>query len=285
MIFRKINIFILSFFVGILFWGILGKTVYVSESREEQSAKLKAEIEQYEKEIDRLKNQASTLSNQIAQYDAQIKLTKLKITQTEEKISLLGGRIGQLESSLTVLTNAFNSRVVQTYKMSKLGEPFFLMITAKDLSDAVYSFHYIKKVQEADHDLLERLINAQENYRTEKTDQERLQGELTDQKSSLDAQKVAKSTLLSQTKNNEKRYQQLLAQAKSEFEAIQAIIAGKGEEQEIGKISQGARIASIIQGASCNSDGSHLHFIVKSGDSTQNPFSYLKSVDFENCSG
>jgi hypothetical protein len=169
--------------------------------------------------------------------------------------------------------------------MSKLGEPFFLMITAKDLSDAVYIFHYIKKVQEADHDLLERLINAQENYRTEKTDQERLQGELTDQKSSLDAQKVAKSTLLSQTKNNEKRYQQLLAQAKSEFEAIQAIIAGKGEEQEIGKISQGARIASIIQGASCNSDGSHLHFIVKSGDSTQNPFSYLKSVDFENCSG
>ena len=92
--------------------------------------------------------------------------------------------------------------------------------------------------------------------------------------------------LLVVTRNDEKRYQSLLAAAKSEFEAIQAIIAGQGDETEIGPVEQGARIASIIQGASCNSSGSHLHFIVRQGDIALNPFAYLSSgIGVENCSG
>ena len=83
-----------------------------------------------------------------------------------------------------------------------------------------------------------------------------------------------------------KKYQQLLATARAEFEAIQAIIAGKGEEEEVGSVSQGQRIASLIQGPSCNSSGEHLHFMASKGNNTVNPFSYLKGgVDHENCSG
>ncbi len=52
------------------------------------------------------------------------------------------------------------------------------------------------------------------------------------------------------------------------------------------KVSEGEKIASIIQGASCNSSGAHLHFIVTSGGNTQNPFNYLKSgIEYRNCSG
>ena len=90
---------------------------------------------------------------------------------------------------------------------------------------------------------------------------------------------------MEQTRNDEKKYQQLLSAARAEFEAIQAIIAGKGQEEEVGKVSQGQRIASIIQGPSCNSSGGHLHFIVSQSGNTQNPFSQLKNIDFENCSG
>jgi len=99
-------------------------------------------------------------------------------------------------------------------------------------------------------------------------------------------QKAAKDNLLKLTKNDEKRYQSLLAAARSELEAIQAIIAGKGQETQIGSVGQGQRIASIIQGASCNSSGQHLHFIVSQGGAVQNPFNYLKSgIAFNNCSG
>jgi len=257
-----------------------------AETEQEKFERLTKEIEQYEGEINKLKSQASTLSNLIAQYDAQIRLTTLKITQTEEKILLLGGRIDQLEVSLQSLTNAFSSRVVRTYKMSRLSAPYLLVVSSPDLTSAFTSYQYLKKIQNADHELLLRLEKAQASYEEEKTDQERLQKELEDQKKVLGSQKAAKTNLLEQTKNDERKYQQLLAQVRAEFEAIQAIIAGKGDENEVGKVSQGARIASIIQGPSCNSSGSHLHFIISQNGAVQNPFSYLKNgVDFENCSG
>ncbi|KKQ51323.1 MAG: hypothetical protein US72_C0018G0015 [Microgenomates group bacterium GW2011_GWC1_38_12] len=257
-----------------------------AESESEKLERLSNEIEQYEQELGKLKSQASTLSNQIAQYDAQIRLTTLKIAQTEEKILLLGGRIDQLETSLTALTKAFTSRVVYTYKMSRLNEAYLMLIFSSDLNSAISSFHYLQKIQEADRDLLVRLEKAQVDYRDQKSDQEELQGQLEEQKSVLGAQKTAKAVLLEQTRNDERRYQQLLSAVRAEFEAIQAILAGKGQEEEVGKVSVGQRIASIIQGASCNSSGSHLHFIIRQGTATQNPFSYLRSgIDYENCSG
>jgi peptidoglycan hydrolase CwlO-like protein len=285
---KKIFVLLILFAFGIflLRGSDFQSGIVKAETEAERLERLSREIQQYESEITKLKSQASTLSNQIAQYDAQIRLTSLKITQTEEKILLLGGRIDQLETSLQVLTRAFTSRAVQTYKMSRLNEPYVLLMSAPDLEMAVSSFHYLQKIQENDRDLLVRLEKAQISYEEEKVDQEELQSQLEEQKIVLGAQKSAKANLLEQTRNDEKKYQSLLASARSEFEAIQAIIAGKGSEEEVGKVSQGQRIASVIQGASCNSSGEHLHFIVGQKGNTQNPFSYLRGgVDFENCSG
>jgi len=257
-----------------------------AESEQERLQKISKEIEEYAKQIERLQSQVSTLSNQIAQYDAQIKLATLKVSQTQEKISLLGGRIVLLEDSLDSLSGAFSSRVVRTYKMARLNEPYILLMTSSDIKEAVSSFFYLKKIQEADRDLMVRLEKAQVVYKEEKVEQEDLQRQLQEQKSVLNAQKAAKTKLLSDTRNDEKKYQQLLATARSEYEAIQAIIAGRGSETEVGKVSQGQRIASIIQGPSCNSSGPHLHFIIAQNGNTQNPFGHLKSgIDFENCSG
>ncbi|KKQ25214.1 MAG: hypothetical protein US62_C0004G0014 [Candidatus Woesebacteria bacterium GW2011_GWA1_37_8] len=288
---RKITLLLFIFFFAVFYsqqvsnTGFNGK-VLLAQSEEEKLTKLKNDIEQYEKELARLTSAASTLQNQIAQFDTQIKLTQLKIAQTEEQINLLGGRIDRLGESLTSLTTAFNERAVQTYKMAILGQPLYLLVTAPNLNQAVSSYHYLKRIQNDDMDLLNRLQNAQDLYKTQKTDQEKLQADLEKQRANLASQKNAKASLLTQTKNDEKKYQQLLASAKSEFEAIQAIISGRGEEEKVGPVSAGARIASIIDGPSCNSSGRHTHFIVKDGANVQNPFSYLKpGIDFENCSG
>ncbi len=274
------------FALGMLSGGWNRGLVIVSQSEEEKLQKLKTEIEQYEAELKRLSGQAATLQNQIAQFDTQIKLTQLKISETEEKISLLGGRIDRLSQSAEVLSNAFNTRVVETYKIVKLGQPLYILISSQNLTQAVTSYHYLRRIQSEDMVLLRKLQDTKKEYQEEKTDQEKLQNDLEKQKAILASQKNAKASLLAQTRNDEKKYQQLLASARSEFEAIQAIIAGRGDEEKVGQVSQGARIASIIDGPSCNSSGRHLHFIVKEGTNVQNPFSFLRAgVDFENCSG
>ena len=284
-------------FVALLFLTLIGFlfTNKVSAQACQDISNLNDRIKCYENELGRLSAQSKTLSNQIAQFDAQIRLTTLKISQTEEKIALLGGRIDQLETSLDALSNAFSSRAVETYKMVRVGDAFLILISAPDLTGAVSRFHYLQKIQEADRDLLSRLQAAQITYQGEKTDQETLQKQLGEQKKTLDSQKVAKAYLLAVTRNDEKKYQQLLAQARAEYEAIQAIIAGKGTETQAGHVNEGQKIASIArwedwkagkESNTCNSSAAHVHFIVrKSGGITDNPFSHLGGIDYENCSG
>lgn len=256
----------------------------VSSQECDNLCELNKKIDEYQKEIGRLQSQANTLSNQISQFNAQIQLTQLKIDQTTEKILLLGGRIDQLETSLGSLTDAFSSRVVETYKMARLGDILFFLMSSGDLSDAVSRYRYLKKIQEADRDLLVRLQKAQNAYVAEKTDQEDLQNELENQSKVLGAQKEAKAQLLSVTKNDEQKYQQLLAKALAEVEAISAIIAGKGTETQVGAVSEGQRIASIIPTSSACSNGAHLHFEVVKDGGHQNPAGYLapKGIVWDN---
>jgi peptidoglycan hydrolase CwlO-like protein len=274
----------LSVLVALLLgFGLLSPNGIFANQLEE----LQKKIEEYQSQVNLLSSQAKTLSNQIAQFDAQINLTTLKISQTEEKIILLSGRIDQLEDSLDSLTEAFSSRAVETYKLSKVENGMAFILSATDLNEAVSRYHYLQRIQEADRSLLIRLQEAQTTYIGEKVDQEELQQVLGAQKVQLDSQKAAKAYLLTATKNDEKKYQQLLAQARSEYEAIQAIIAGRGKETEVGFVNQGQRIANVIPTASCNSSAAHLHFIVrKPGGITDNPFSHLQGgVSYENCSG
>jgi len=229
----------------------------------------------FEKELGRLGAQSKTLANQIAQFDAQIRLTTLKISQTEEKIALLGGRIDQLEGSLDALSTAFSSRAVETYKMSRVGDPLLILISAPDLNGAVSRFHYLQRIQEGDRDLLSRLQSAQTTYKEEKTDQETLQAELEKQKANLDAQKRAKNALLSQTKNDEKMYQQLLAQALAEKAAIErALVSGV----KVGPVKRGDPIGLVgNSGYPGCSTGKHLHFEIRKNNAWIDPAPYLQN--------
>ena len=178
--------------------------------------------------VSQLSSQAKTLKGQVAQFDAQIKLTILKIADTESKIELLGGRINQLEISLNDLSDAFASRAVETYKLSKFEKGFFFVLSATDVNDAVSRYHYLQKIQEEDRNLLGRLQEAQTTYQGQKTDQETLHAQLKTQQANLNAQKTAKNNLLKATQNDESKYQSLLSQAKAQLAAFKSFVTRQG---------------------------------------------------------
>src|SRR5690606_8684806 len=90
--------------------------------------------------------------------------------------------------------------------------------------------------------------------------------------------------LLELTKNDEKRFQSELAQKIAELEAIQSIIAGKGDETKVGEVDKGDKIANVIPGPSTCSSGAHLHLEVAKDGTHRNPADYLssKSVVWDN---
>lgn len=247
---------------------------------------IQQEIATYEKELHRLNLQAATLANQIAQYDAQIKLTTLRIEEIGARIDLIAGRISGLKDSVESLSAVHNQRVVEEYKYYRADTPLMFFIFNGDLSAVLKHYTYLRRIQNEDAVILSRLTAAKDNYENQKKEQEKLFEQLKLQEASLANQKKAKANLLLVTKNDEKKYQNLLASARAEYEAIQAIISGRGAETEVGDVSEGATIASIIQGSSCNSSGSHLHFIVGTNGQVKNPFEFLSGgISAENCSG
>lgn len=227
---RFFKLIILSFVLvlfGVLSSGSL-KAAECDDIPTDTKENTTKKIECLSAKVGQLGSQANTLKNQISQFDYKIKLTTLKIAQTQAQIDMLGGRIDQLTDSLNQLTDAFNGRVLESYKLSRFDSNIYFVMSATDVTGAASRFHYLKKIEEEDRDLLTRLKNVQSNYQGQKQDQEVLQKQLEDEKSKLGLQKSAKNNLLTATKNDEVKYQSLLSQAKAQLAAFNRFVASQG---------------------------------------------------------
>ncbi|OGD89354.1 hypothetical protein A3A54_01660 [Candidatus Curtissbacteria bacterium RIFCSPLOWO2_01_FULL_39_62] len=297
---KRLTIFLLLPLSLLIFSTTRIHGVSLEECENDSSANINECIDLFSQKIDELGNQKNTLASQIAQYDTQIKVTQLKISeatntieQLEKEIGVLGFRIGYVSESIGRLEELVKKRIVATYQQSFTSN-LELILASDDFADVMLRLQYLKQVQENDKKVLASLQETRSNYANQKDEREEKQAAIEENKNkleilgaSLDAQRKDKAAFLAVTKNDESRYQQLLSQARAEFEAIQAIIAGGGVETQVGQVNQGQKIATIIQGASCNSGGTHIHFTVRRpGGVTDNPFKYLKAgVSYEENSG
>lgn len=243
-----------------------------------------------------LSNQKKTLSSQIAQFDSQIQITQLKIKESqttidrlEKEITALSARIGFINVSLDKLEILLKKRIVATYQQSYISD-LELLVTSNGFSDLILKAQYLKQVQENDRRILLNLQQTKANYSNQKDEREVKQAQIEESKKklealkvSLDSQKVEKQSFLAATKNDEAKYQNLLAQAQAE----QAIVFGGGTETFIRDVSQGEPIGSIASHSASPgcSTGAHLHFEVHKDNSVQNPNSYLRPGGYSYPSG
>lgn len=282
-----------------LWFGILFFLLFLPIlSARGQEADVNKTIEELTKKISQLQQEENTLSKQISLLDSQISLTTLRIstirsaiTKLTAEIDELAGEIERLEELLTRRTELVLRRIPESYKRKSTSQ-FGMLFLSSSFSDFVARIKYISTIQEHDAALLFQLKATQNNFEErkglreeKKITQEKLKKQLEQESAALASQKKDKQILLTQTRNSESVYQQLLAQARAEQQAIKGIIAGRGVEVKVGSIKAGERAASIISGKSCNSSGTHLHFIVEKNGVTENPFNYLKNISYENCSG
>lgn len=243
--------------------------------------------------------QITTLKSELQRFDASIAITIAQIYKTvaeieklEGEIAALSSKIGNLDISLDQLSTILVKRIAETYKKGRI-DAFALLLSSDNFSEFVGRYKYLRVIQLHDRKLMVQMETVRTNYVDQRTVKEEKQEELEAARKKLEAQKLVlaqqkadRQRLLEATQNDEKRYQALIASARAELIAIKGILAGQGKEVESGHVSEGQKIASLIQGASCNSSGTHLHFMISQGNETHNPFSYLSgNVSAENCSG
>ncbi len=290
---RKKSILAILMLIPLIFFTRLVfslECVQISDTKQRESCLIQ--------QLNNLARTESTLRSEIQYMDTQIALTTLKIQQTEEKIAttqkeieILDTRIEGLDTSLNYLSRLLVERIIEGYKKRSVSI-FNLLFDSSNASELIGKIKYMKTAQDNNQKVLVQVQETKLNFEEQKKLREEkkieldnLKKTLDNQKATLNNQRLAKQKVLEMTRNDEKIYQQLLEQTRAEYAAIQGIIARKGSETELRQVKKGEMIASVIQGASCNSSGGHLHFIVEENNNVANPFGYLKSVDYTNCSG
>lgn len=238
-----------------------------------------------------LKAALDILNSKIRLTQAQIKQTTVQIVSLEKDVVTLSTVLTDLDKTLSQLTKIHLARVRESY-IRRDPNSLTLFLSSDSFAKFFTRIRYLSIIKARDQLILSEMETARLNYDTQKNAKVTKQQEVKELKTRLDRQQTdlssqqrSKNDLLVQTKNDEARYQSLLSQARSELEAINAIIAGNGNEKEVRDVSQGEVIASVINQPSCNSSGAHLHFIISDNSLTKNPFDYLKPIDSFNCSG
>ncbi len=199
-----------------------------------QIESLEAEIAAFQKQLDVLGSQKNTLQSTIdtltlsqKQLAAQIQLTQSKIATANLEIQKLSSSIGDKEETITANQEAIAKimrRTAQDERMPliaslisshSLGAAWQLTDQAvqfnRALSDDINELRTAKSELAADRDLVS----------SEKDKLVILHTDLTLQKRSVDVSKQTQQQLLSQTKNQEKNYQRLIAQKEAAEKAFE----------------------------------------------------------------
>jgi len=250
----------------------------------EKIACLQSKISEKQSQAQTLSNLISVLNGQISVQELQIRQTKLQISKLINEVEQLGTRIAGLNTSLDRMSLAMIERVDLSYKRRETN-PFYLLMNSDSLSRFVSKYKYIQIVQSRTADVMKQSETQKINYDQQKALKEEKQKEIEDtrkllenQQGQLTTQRGDQQALLQQTQNDEKKYQEELSRTLAESGAIKSIVAGRGEEIKIGEVKEGDKIATIIQGASPCSNGTHLHFEVVKNGMHENPSNFLKSV-------
>lgn len=244
-----------------------------------------------EDKIEESKAQKITLNNTISIISGKINLQELRIAQTENEVDKLekqldelNSRINGLDLSLDRLTSMLVERIRAQYKESRVS-PFVALASSGSFSDMFAREQYVNLASEQTALAMQRAELQKMVYDQEKELKELKQAEVEDKQQELQSeqnvltqQRGEQQFLLKETQNNEARYQAELAKTLAELNAIQSIIAGKGNEAEVGEVEAGDKIASIIVGASTCSTGTHLHFEVVRKGVNRDPAAYLKPI-------
>jgi murein DD-endopeptidase MepM/ murein hydrolase activator NlpD len=195
----------------------------------QQIKDLDAEIKAYNSKISQTQGEAKTLKDALNKLEVRrvglakdISYTKLRINQAEQNITFTEGKIQNTESTLKKLKSDL-AQSLRSLAHNELTLPYFVSALGNNaqLSDALDVTKRGSELTSAINQKARALVDVKTTLSVQKASYEQnknvllsLNQTLTGQKQLVDQTSKDKNTLLSETKNKETAYQQLLAERK-----------------------------------------------------------------------
>lgn len=203
-------------------------------SHNDKIRQLEAEIKEYEKQIQAIGNEAKTLQDAIKVLDinqkkitAEVQKTEANIQKTNATIVSLGGEIGDAEKKIASNKEAIKEALsgIRERDEASLIETFLSNKSISEIFDEYESAtQFQEKVRTQSQELAvhkNELSDKKTSTEAEKNKLLSLKSELADQNKMLDLNKKEKNDLLSATMNKETEYKKILAERQAEKERFE----------------------------------------------------------------
>lgn len=204
------------------------------DQKNEEIKKLEAQANQYQATLQGIGKQANTLQSQIQTIDQTIKKLATNVQLTNTKISRANLEIQELGIGIASTSNAIDierghlASFVSMLASSDRETPLEILMKNETVSAFFTSIDSLVHIEESIQGLLGQLRKNREDLQTRKTATEQkkqelktLASQLADQKALQEYERRERATLLAETKNQEQRYQSLLADVQKKRDALQ----------------------------------------------------------------
>ncbi len=184
---------------------------------------LNAEIDKYQSELNKTSAQAKTLQNAVKTLDLTSKKLNTDLKVTNEKINSATLQLKQLSNDINAKSSAIDknkaalSEAVRSLSEADQASFIETLLTYDNISTFWNHVTTLEQFQTEVADKVNQLKELKQGLETnkQKTESKKveltsLQGQLSDQKQSVEVTKSTKTQLLTETKNKESNYQKIL---------------------------------------------------------------------------
>jgi len=202
-------------------------------AQETKRIELEKKAQEYQSIINQKKGEIKTLNNQVAIFNAQINKLQIEINITEDDIDQTKLEILQLEYGIDETEESIDSQrsnlgqiiqIISEYDQTSQVE---WILGSQDFSDFFNQLTYLDNLQNGVKEKVEQLKNLKEKLNNDKESEEQKKERLEESKKQLDNQKWSlasqrrtKQNLVSYTKGEESKYQQMLANIETQKKSL-----------------------------------------------------------------
>lgn len=205
------------------------------QEKNDRLSEIEKEIAQYETELKKVGAEKGTLQKAINELSLEHKKVQADIQYTENKISSTDLEINKLSLQMDATQKIIESeqdavgRILNAMYVSDTESPIEVFLRNEKLTDFWVTYDTLEQVRSSIHDKVESLLNLKTDLNSQKetstqkrSDLVDLRSQYNDQKNILTDNTAKKTELLSATKSQEAKYQEMLAEQKTARDQLQS---------------------------------------------------------------